>query len=265
MDNIYTKSLIKDYRFKIYHKFIKAIKEYNLLSEGDKVMVCISGGKDSFVMALCFMELLKWSDFPFTVRYVVMDPGYTQEKLEEIKHNASLLNIPIEIFQTKIFEISAQNEDKRCYICAKMRRGALYNHAKEIGCNKIALGQHFNDAIETTLMSIFYSGKVETMLPKVKSDNYDGLSLIRPLYLVEEEDIISFEKSNNLSFLKCGCFLTENKILCEQSKRQYVKKLIKELKLDTDIVDKNIFKSMENVNIEKILAYKEKGKKHSNI
>ena len=129
MDNIYTRSLIKDYRFKIYHKFIKAIKEYNLLSEGDKVMVCISGGKDSFVMALCFMELLKWSDFPFTVRYVVMDPGYTQEKLEEIKYNASLLNIPIEIFQTKIFEISAQNEDKRCYICAKMRRGALYNHA----------------------------------------------------------------------------------------------------------------------------------------
>ena len=265
MDNIYTRSLIKDYRFKIYHKFIKAIKEYNLLSEGDKVMVCISGGKDSFVMALCFMELLKWSDFPFTVRYVVMDPGYTQEKLEEIKYNASLLNIPIEIFQTKIFEISAQNEDKRCYICAKMRRGALYNHAKEIGCNKIALGQHFNDAIETTLMSIFYSGKVETMLPKVKSENYEGLSLIRPLYLVEEDDIISFEKSNNLSFLKCGCFLTENKILCEQSKRQYIKKLIKELKLNTDTVDKNIFKSMENVNIEKVLAYKEKGKKHSNI
>ncbi len=265
MDSIYTKSLIKDYRFKIYHKFIKAIKEYNLINEGDNIMVCMSGGKDSFIMALCFMELLKWSDFPFSVRYVSMNPGYTEEKLNEIKHNAELLGIPIEFFDTKIFEISAKNEDKRCYICAKMRRGALYNHAKSIGCNKIALGQHFDDQIETTLMSIFYSGKVETMLPKVKSDNYEGLSLIRPLYLVKEDDIISFEKENNLSFLKCGCFLTENRVLCENSKRQYIKRLIKELKLDTDVVDKNIFRSMENVNIEKVLAYKEKGKKHSNV
>ena len=227
-------------------------------------MVCMSGGKDSFVMALCFKELLKWTDFKFSVRYVLMNPGYTKEKLLEIKENASKLDIPIEIFETKIFKIAESQEDKRCYICAKMRRGALYNHAKEIGCNKIALGQHFNDQIETTLMSILYSGKVETMLPKVKSDNYKNMYLIRPLYLVHEDDIISFEKENELSFLKCGCFVTENRLLCENSKRQYVKKLIKELKLDNDNIDKNIFKSMENVNIKKVVAYNDGKIKHFN-
>ena len=261
--NQYSNSLITDFRFKIYHKFLKALKEYDLIHENDKIMVCISGGKDSFIMALCFKEISKWSDFPFETKFVVMNPGYKKEDLDLIKDNASKLEIDIEIYDTKIFKIAESQEDKKCYICAKMRRGALYNHAKEIGCNKIALGHHFNDVIETTLLSILYAGKIETMLPEVKSDNYEGLSLIRPMYLVKEDDIIDYAKTNNLKFMKAGCFITNNESLCSNSRRKYVKNLIQELKKDNDNADINIFRSMENVNIDKVVGYKKDGVIHT--
>lgn len=262
-DNIYSNLLITKYRFSIYHKFLKALDEYNLIEANDKIMVCISGGKDSFLMSLCFKEIKKWTKIPFEVSYVCMNPGYTKEKLDEIKENAKLLDIPLTIFDSNIFKIALSQDDKKCYICAKMRRGALYSKAKELGCNKIALGQHFNDQIETTLMSILYSGKVETMLPKVKSDNYEGLSLIRPMYLVHEDDIISYSNEANLNFLKGGCFATDSSSLCSNSKRKYTKELIKKLKEDDPNIDKNIFISMENVNIDKVVGYKKGKEKYS--
>ena len=263
MNSIYSNLLITKYRFSIYHKFLKALDEYNLIEPNDNIMVCISGGKDSFLMALCFKEIKKWTKIPFSVSYVCMNPGYTKEKLDEIVSNAKILDIPLTIFDTNIFKIALSQDDKKCYICAKMRRGALYSKAKELGCNKIALGQHFNDQIETTLMSILYSGKVETMLPKVKSDNYEGLSLIRPMYLVHEDDIISYSKEANLNFLKGGCFATSTSSLCSNSKRKYTKELIKKLKKDDPNIDKNIFISMENVNIDKVVGYKKGKEKYS--
>ena len=264
MDNTYSNLLITKYRFSIYHKFLKALDEYNLIEPNDKIMVCVSGGKDSFLMALCFKEIKKWTKIPFDVSFVCMNPGYTKETLNEIITNSKLLDIPLEIFETNIFNIALSQDDKKCYICAKMRRGALYNKAKELGYNKIALGQHYDDQIETTLMSILYSGKVETMLPKVLSDNYQGLSLIRPMYLVREDDIINYSKEANINFLKGGCFATSSSSLCSNSKRQYVKELIKKLKENNPNIDKNIFKSTENVNIDKVVGYK-KGKEHYSI
>lgn len=257
IDNI-SRSLITDFKFNIYHPFIKAINEYNLIEENDKIAICISGGKDSFVMAKCFSELLKYSKFRFEVVFLLMNPGYDNNKLESIIDNSNALNIPLTIFNTNIFKVVDMQSKNKCYICAKMRRGALYNKAKELGCNKIALGHHFDDVIETTLMSLFYSGSIETMLPKVKSDNYDNMFLIRPLYLVREKDIINFEKENNLSFLKQGCFMTNNYDLCQSSKRQQMKKLIRSLDDDNDTVSKNIFKALSNVNIDKVLGIKKK-------
>lgn len=250
------RSLITTFRFSIYHPFISAISDYSLINENDKIAVCISGGKDSFLMAKCFQELSKYSSFPFECIYLLMDPGYSKENIESIKNTAKKINIPLTIFNTDIFKIVDIQKDNKCYICAKMRRGALYSKASELGCNKIALGHHFDDVIETTLMSIFYSGSVETMLPILESDNYKGLKLIRPLYYVREKDIIEFEKTNQLHFLKNGCFITKDSSLCNQSKRQEMKKLISSLEKENDAVPKNIFNSMDNINLDKVLGYK---------
>ena len=258
------RSIIKKYRKYIWSKFIKAISEYELVKEGDNIMVCISGGKDSFLMAKCFQELKRHGKYPFNVHYIVMDPGYTEKNLDQIKENAKLLNINIEIFKSDIFEVVDKiADDSPCYLCARMRRGFLYSKAASLGCNKIALGHHFDDVIETTLLSIFYGSEVKTMMPKLKSDNFPGLELIRPMYLIKEESIISWAKSNNLTFLNCACKFTENNNLEQNSKRKEIKELIKKLKEINPNIDRNIFKSLDNINLNCILGYTKNKEKHS--
>ncbi len=258
------RSIIKKYRKYIWSKFIKAISEYELVKEGDNIMVCISGGKDSFLMAKCFQELKRHGKYPFNVHYIVMDPGYTEKNLDQIKENAKILNIDIEIFKSDIFEVVDKiADDSPCYLCARMRRGFLYSKAASLGCNKIALGHHFDDVIETTLLSIFYGSEVKTMMPKLKSDNFPGLELIRPMYLIKEESIISWAKSNNLTFLNCACKFTENNNLEQNSKRKEIKELIKKLKEINPNIDRNIFKSLDNINLNCILGYTKNKEKHS--
>lgn len=259
------KSIIKKYRKEIWSKFIKALKEYHLIEENDSIMVCISGGKDSFLLAKCIQELIRHGQIPFQAHYVVMNPGYNKINLEYIKNNAKLLNIPIEIFNTDIFEVAATlNPENPCYMCARMRRGHLYNKAKELGCNKIALGHHFNDVIETTLMSMLYGAEIKTMLPKIHSDNFEGVDLIRPLYLIKEEAIIAWSKYNNLTFLNCACQFTE-KIANKEvdSKRNEMKELIKYLKTKNKDIDHNIFKSLDNINLNCVLGYHKDKIRHS--
>ena len=250
------RSIIKRFRKDIWTKFIKAVKEYELINESDKIMVCISGGKDSFLLAKCMEELHKYSKVKFDVVYVVMNPGYKEENIKKIEDNAKLLNINIEIFNSNIFEVVDKiSENNPCYLCAKMRRGFLYNRALELGCNKIALGHHFDDVIETTLLNMLYAGEVKTMLPKLHSENFEGLELIRPLYLVKEEAIKSFIKYNDLSFINCACKFTERSSHENISKRKEVKELIKSLKAINKDVDNNIFRSLCNVNLNGILEY----------
>ena len=260
------RNLIKKFRKDIWSKFIKAVNDFNLISDNDKIMVCISGGKDSFLRAKCIQELQRHGKIHFEARYVVMDPGYNAFNLEYIKDNAKLLGVPIEIFNSDIFDVVASVESKSpCYLCAKMRRGHLYNHAKEIGCNKIALGHHFDDVIETTLLSMFYGSEFKTMMPKLHSDNYEGLELIRPLYFVREESIIKFRDYHELKFINCACRFTEGCSLINDgtSKRREMKELIKDLrKLNPDI-DYNIYKSTTNVNLDCVLGYKDENGKHS--
>ena len=260
------RNLIKKFRKDIWSKFIKAVNDFNLISDNDKIMVCISGGKDSFLLAKCIQELQRHGKIHFEARYVVMDPGYNAYNLEYIKDNAKLLGVPIEIFNSDIFDVVASVESKSpCYLCAKMRRGHLYNHAKEIGCNKIALGHHFDDVIETTLLSMFYGSEFKTMMPKLHSDNYEGLELIRPLYFVREESIIKFRDYHELKFINCACRFTEGCSLINDgtSKRREMKELIKDLrKLNPDI-DYNIYKSTTNVNLDCVLGYKDENGKHS--
>lgn len=259
------KSIIKKYRKEIWSKFIKALKEYHLIEENDSIMVCISGGKDSFLLAKCIQELVRHGQIPFQAHYVVMNPGYNKINLEYIKNNAKLLNIPIEIFNTDIFEVATTlNPENPCYMCARMRRGHLYNKAKELGCNKIALGHHFNDVIETTLMSMLYGAEIKTMLPKIHSDNFEGVDLIRPLYLIKEEAIIAWSKYNNLTFLNCACQFTE-KIANKEvdSKRNEMKELIKYLKTKNKDIDHNIFKSLDNINLNCVLGYHKDKIRHS--
>ena len=259
------RSIITKYRKDIWSKFVKAVQDYKLISENDSIMVCISGGKDSFLLAKCIEELIRHGKFPFTAKYVVMDPGYKKENRKKIEENAKLLNIPIEIFNSDVFEVADKlNYENPCYMCAKMRRGFLYNKAKELGCNKIALGHHFNDVIETTLLSMFYGSEIKTMMPKLHSDNFPGLELIRPLYLVREEHILSWKKHHNLEFLNCACRYTEeveNKNI--DSKRKEIKELISNLKKINPNLDYNIFKSMDNVNLNCVLSYKKDKDKHS--
>ena len=260
------RSIIKKFRKDIWSKFIKGIIDYKLINENDNIMVCISGGKDSFLLAKCIQELQRHGKVKFNAHYVVMDPGYNEYNRSFIEDNAKILNVPIEIFESDIFDIVANDDGKSpCYLCARMRRGCLYKHAKDLGCNKIALGHHFDDFIETTLLSMFYGSEVKTMMPKLHSDNFEGLELIRPLLLVKEEDIIAWKKYNELTFINCACRFTEGCSLINDgtSKRKEIKELIKNLRKVNPRVDQNIFKSLENVNMDCIIGWHEKGKEHS--
>ena len=256
------RSIIKKYRKQIWSKFVKAVQDYKLINEGDNIMVCISGGKDSFLLAKCIEELIKHGKVRFNAHYVTMNPGYNKANKKLILENAKKLNIPLEMFESNIFE-AVENFDLNmsCYMCARMRRGYLYSKAKELGCNKIALGHHFDDVIETTLLSILYGAETKTMLPKLHSENFEGLELIRPMYLIHEEDIISWRNSNNLKFLNCACRFTEtNNKKEDYSKRKEIKKLIQDLKKINKNVDHNIFKAMDNINLNCILGTKKDGK-----
>lgn len=251
------RSIIKRYRKDIYSKVIKAIIDYQLIKENDKIMVCISGGKDSFLLAKVLEEVSKHGKFPFEIHYVCMNPGYTEKNKNKIIENAKLLNINLEMFDSDIFDIVDTVDKSPCYLCARMRRGHLYKKAQELGCNKIALGHHLNDVIETILLSMFYGSEIKTMMPKLHSENFEGLELIRPLYLVKEEHIINWAKYNNLDFLNCACKFTEkNENYDNSSKRKEIKELIKELKKTNNNIEDNIFKSVDNINLDCVLGTK---------
>ncbi len=262
---IIERSITKKYRKKIWIPFITAVKRYELIKSGDKIAVCISGGKDSMLMAKLLQQLQKYSDFPFELVYLVMDPGYNEINRRKIESNAELLNIPITIFETNIFNIANKAEKSPCYLCAKMRRGHLYNQAKKLGCNKIALGHHFNDVIETTLMGMFYGSQLQAMLPKLHSTNFDGMELIRPMYCIHEDDILAWKRYNNLEFIQCACRFTEK---CAESdgntsKRQEIKLLIRSLKRDNPNIEKSIFNSIHSVCLDTMVGYKSGGAEHS--
>lgn len=260
-------SIRKKFRKKIWRMFAKAINTYDLVKEGDKIAVCISGGKDSMLMAKLFQELKLHNKFEFEVKFLVMDPGYSPENRKVIEENARKLNIPITIYESDIFESVYNVEKSPCYLCARMRRGYLYKFAKDMGCNKIALGHHYDDVIETILMGMLYSGQVQTMMPKLHSTNHEGMELIRPLYLIREQDIKSWCRYNDLHFIQCACKFTDTCTTCNneenRSKRVEIKELIKTLKQVNPYVEGNIFKSVENVSLEAIVAYKLDGVKHS--
>ena len=256
------RTIIKKYRKEIWSKFVKAVQDYELINENDNIMVCISGGKDSFLLAKCVQELERHGKVKFKARYVVMDPGYNQYNRDFIIDNAKTLNVPIEIFKSDIFDVVANIDSKSpCYMCARMRRGYLYNKAQELGCNKIALGHHFDDVIETTLLSMIYGSEIKTMMPKLHSDNYEGIELIRPLYLVKEEAIIAWKNFNELTFINCACRFTEGCSLINDgtSKRKEMKELIKNLRKINKNADYNIFKSLDNVNLACVLGTKTNG------
>ena len=251
-------SLRKKFKKKIWSKFTKAINTYELVKPGDKIAVCISGGKDSMLMAKLFQELLKHGKANFELVFLVMNPGYNEDNWKIIQDNAKVLGIPLTVFETQIFDTVADIDKNPCYLCARMRRGYLYSHAKELGCNKIALGHHFDDVIETILMGMFYGGKVETMMPKLHSQNFEGMELIRPMYLIKEDDIIAWRDYNQLNFIQCACRFTENCVSCgggRGSKRDEMKELIKEFRKQGDIIEKNIFRSVHNVNLRTIIGY----------
>ncbi len=261
------KSLRKKFKKSIWCKFTKAINEYQLVQPGDRIAVCISGGKDSMLMAKLFQELKRHDKFPFEVHFLVMDPGYSPENRRVIEENARHLSIPVTIFESDIFDSVYNIEKNPCYICARMRRGYLYSHAKALGCNKIALGHHFDDVIETILMGMLYGGQVQTMMPKLHSTNFEGMELIRPLYLVREDEIKHWRDYNGLHFIQCACKFTDTCTTCAPdsrsvSKRQEVKQLIAEMKKINPQVEKNIFRSVENVNLSTVIAYKQNGTTH---
>ena len=258
--------LRKRYRKNLWCRFTKAIREYDLVQEGDRIAVCISGGKDSMLMAKLFQELKRHNKFEFDVKFVVMDPGYKTENRQLIEHNAKRLNIPLNIFESDIFDSVYHIENSPCYLCARMRRGHLYSMAKELGCNKIALGHHYDDVIETILMGMLYGAQVQTMMPKLHSTNFEGMELIRPMYLIREEHIEAWRDYNNLHFLQCACKFTENSTfrgdLENTSKRREIKQLIRQLRQINPFVENNIFKSVENVNLSTVIAYKQDGVRH---
>ena len=260
------RSIIKKYRKEIWNRFIDAVVQYQLVQEGDNIAVCISGGKDSMLMAKCMQELQRHGKYKFGLEFLVMDPGYNPMNRQKITDNAELLGIPIKIFDTQIFDIVADVDKSPCYLCARMRRGYLYSHAKELGCNKIALGHHFDDVIETTLMSMFYGAEFKTMMPKLHSTNFEGMELIRPLYMVREEDILKWKRYNELDFIQCACRFTENCVLGDSggvSKRQEMKSLVKKLRQSSPGIDQNIFNSAQNVNLNTVIAYKDAKGRHS--
>ena len=259
-------SLRKKFRKSIWCKFTKAINEYELVKPGDKIAVCISGGKDSMLMAKLFQELKRHNKFDFEVKFLVMDPGYSPANRQVIEENAKRLEIPIEIFESDIFDSVYNVEKSPCYLCARMRRGYLYSHAQKMGCNKIALGHHYDDVIETILMGMLYGAQVQTMMPKLHSTNFEGMELIRPLYLVREDDIKAWRDYNDLKFIQCACKFTDTCTTCDneetRSKRLEIKNLIHELKKTNPFIEGNIFKSVENVNLDTVIAYKKDGVKH---
>lgn len=259
-------SLQKKFRKKIWATFTKAVKQYELVKENDRIAVCISGGKDSMLMAKLFQELHRHSDFPFEMKFIVMDPGYSTANRNVIEENARKLKIPIEIFESDIFDSVYNIEKSPCYLCARMRRGYLYNYAKSLGCNKIALGHHYDDVIETILMGMLYGAQIQTMMPKLHSTNFEGMELIRPLYLVREDDIKAWRDYNGLHFIQCACKFTDTCTTCNneenRSKRVEIKQLIAKLKQTNPEVEKHIFKSVENVNIDTVIAWKKGGEKH---
>ncbi len=260
------RGLMTSFRKKVWNKFTKAIKEYNLIEDGDKIAVCISGGKDSMLMAKCFQELKRHGKQNFDVIYLVMNPGYNELNKQKIISNAKLLNIPITMFETNIFRCVEKIDNNPCYICARMRRGYLYRQAQELGCNKIALGHHFDDVIETILMGILYGSQVQTMMPKLHSTFHPKMQLIRPMYFVKEADILSWRDRNNLEFIQCACRFTEEYVTTNNreglSKREEVKQLINKLRKENPNVDINIFRSVENVNLDTLISYKQGGVTH---
>lgn len=270
------RSIIKEYRKTIWRPFVKGLQEYEMIQDGDRVAVCISGGKDSMLLAKCLQQLKRQSDTKFELEFIVMDPGYQPENRKLIEENAALMNIPVRIFDSDIFDIVVDVDQSPCYLCARMRRGYLYSHAKELGCNKIALGHHFDDVIETILMGILYGGQINTMMPKLHSTNFSGMELIRPLYFVKEEDILAWRDSNHLHFLQCACRFTEQVAkeraaageavnggdIVHTSKRQEMKELIARLRKNSPFIDANIMKSVENINLDACLGYVQKGVRH---
>ena len=261
------RSIIKKFRKPIWRRFTKAIREYELVQDGDKIAVCISGGKDSMLMAKLFQELSRHGKKNFEVVFLVMNPGYNEINYQTIKDNAKILNVPITVFESDIFNIVASEEQSPCYLCARMRRGYLYSKAKELGCNKIALGHHYDDAIETILMGMLYGAQVQTMMPKLHSTNFEGMELIRPLYLIREADIIHWANYNDLHFIQCACRFTEHCASCggteKGSKRAEIKELIHELAQKDPVIEYNIFRSVENVNLNTVIGYKQDGVRHN--
>ena len=261
------RSISKKFRRSIWGPFITAVKRYELISEGDRIAVCISGGKDSMLLAKLLQMLQRHSDVPFGLVYLVMDPGYNPKNREMIESNARLLNVPITVRESDIFDVANATEKNPCYLCARMRRGHLYSYAKELGCNKIALGHHFSDVIETTVMGMFYGGQLQAMIPKLHSKNFEGMTLIRPLYCVHEDDILAWKRYNGLEFIQCACRFTEDRDASEdgigESKRQEIKELIRALKRENPNIEKSIFNSLHNLSLDTFPGYKSDGVGHS--
>lgn len=260
------RSINKKFHKGIWSRFTAAINDYELISEGDKIAVCISGGKDSMLMAKLFQELKRHNKYPFEVEYIVMDPGYSEPNRRQIEENAKMLNVPVTIFESNIFDSVFHIEKSPCYLCARMRRGYLYNQAKNMGCNKIALGHHYDDVIETILMGMLYGGQVQTMMPKLRSTNFEGMELIRPMYLIREDEIKRWRDYNGLTFLNCACKFTEQCAVNPMenlSKRIEIKNMIRELKKTNPQVESNIFKSVQNVNLDTVIGYKKDSVKHN--
>ena len=252
------KSIRKKFHKVLFSRFAKAINEYDMIQENDKIAVCISGGKDSMLMAKLFQELKRHNKFPFELVFLVMDPGYSEANRKIIENNAKLMDIPITIFESQIFDAVYDIEDSPCYLCARMRRGYLYSHAKELGCNKIALGHHYDDVIETILMGMLYGGQVQTMMPKLHSTNFEGMELIRPMYLIREDDIKHWRDYNDLHFIQCACRFTENCATCggeKGSKRDEMTELIKHFRQVSDVIEYNIFNSVHNINLRTVIGY----------
>ena len=258
------RSIQKKYRKELWTPFVTAVKRYQLINAGDRIAVCISGGKDSMLLAKLIQQLQRYSDVPFEAVYLVMDPGYIPANRRQIERNASLLRIPIQIFESNVFDVANGTEKNPCYLCARMRRGFLYDRAQRLGCNKIALGHHFNDVIETTVMAMFYGAQLQGMMPKLHSTNFPGMELIRPLYCVHEEDIIAWRNYNGLEFLQCACRFTEHAAeVVHASKRQEIKLLLRELRRTNPDVEKSVFSSIHSVNLDTFPGWKTKGEEHT--
>ena len=261
------RSIQKKYRDVLWTPFIAAVKRYELISAGDKIAVCISGGKDSMLMAKLLQMLQRHSEVPFELVYLVMDPGYNAVNRQKIESNAQLLHIPITVFETTIFDVANNTDKSPCYLCAKMRRGHLYSKAQSLGCNKIALGHHFSDVVETTVMAMFYGSQLQAMPPKLRSKNFPGMELIRPMYCIHEDDILAWKRYNELEFIQCACRFTENCTMCDNggggSKRQEIKTLLRRLRRDNPNVEKSIFNAIHSVCLDTMVGYKSNGVEHT--